>query len=195
MSLLSQIESTTFLGPEFLTWLWYKAETDHGRIDLTASLFDAGQIPIGDLADAHRVVTVAMADQILLSTDGPGMSTTDAFRGDAPDLSPEAAAALANGKLLHRAKITLNGDDTAQWPLTLHAQTLDLAGIKIPTPPLPDFEDNATTRLRALDDLETLLHTAFTAFIALRLTPEAWQAEAQAMRNWIAAKANPDPAP
>jgi hypothetical protein len=170
MALLDMMEEKSFLGPEFATWLWYRSEQKEGAI----SLPDGKSCEVG-----------FEKDLVLASPAGEALNS--ALRGDAPSLAPEAAAALAAGKKVKRARIRLTAKEVT-YELVLNAETLDWTGLKIETPPSLPFEEAVPLRLTALDEFAELFEALFAAFLDLRLDPDRWAGEVKRVRKWIAAK-------
>ena len=170
MGLLELIEQKAFLGTEFLTWLWRQSELRDGRIDL------------GD----EPPLEVALEDTLTLEAPY-GEATVQVLRGEAPGRSPEARAALIEGKKAQRAKLRLSQGEM-QWTLTLRADTFDFSGIRIPAPKGLPFEEGVSLRLQAAEALLALMDKLFAAFLAVRLDPQAWPRELKSIRGWIAPK-------
>src|SRR5262249_10437759 len=86
-----------FLGREFLTWLWYMAETyeDH----LTTSGPSGEEIAFDIWVDDRLV---------LEATGGSASSHENVMKGGDPSQSYEAAAALGTGKTVKELKLGIN---------------------------------------------------------------------------------------
>ncbi|MBN1867789.1 hypothetical protein JW916_10895 [Candidatus Sumerlaeota bacterium] len=170
MSLVEMIQQKSFLGSEFVTWLWYKSE---GR-DRTI-----------DLGDGRKCEVLFEKDLVLTGEWGETLAGT--FRGDAPTLSPEAAAALAAGKKVKRARMTFSVGE-ATYTLTLNAESFDWSGLKIETPPSISFDEAVPLRLAALDQFHDVFERLFSIFLDLRLDPDRWAKELKAVRKWVTEK-------
>ena len=81
MALLDLIEQKSFLGPEFLTWLWHRSETTGGPIDLGEKLGS---------------VEVEFENTLTLEAEH-GEAVLQTLRGEMPGLSGEAGAAPEGG--------------------------------------------------------------------------------------------------
>jgi len=103
MALVERIQQKSFLGTEFVTWLWFRSETAGGIVDL------------GDDDSCE----VDFEKDIVLTSEW-GEATASALRGEAPAMSPEAAAALLAGKKVKRARLRITHRDTP-WHLALNA--------------------------------------------------------------------------
>ena len=151
MALVEMVQQKSFLGTEFATGLWYRSETNQGKIDLGK----AGGCEV-------------LFEKDLVLTSDYGDATASTFKGEAPTLSPEAATALAAGKKVKRARMILTYKDV-EWPLTLNAETFDWGGLKIDVPPSLPFEESAPLRLQALDEFHRFFGLLYSAFLDLRL--------------------------
>jgi hypothetical protein len=106
--------SHAFLGQEFLTWLWFRADTR----DATFELSDRRRL--GVALDDYLAFAAADDDQ-----------TEQTLRRGLPTASAEAAAALRNGRVLRRAKLILAVGE-ATWTATLDGPTMTLSGVRGP---------------------------------------------------------------
>jgi recombination associated protein RdgC len=171
MALVERIQQKSFLGAEFGTWLWFRSETNKGAVDLGSG----------------KTCQVEFETDLVLTSDY-GEATASALSGDAPTLSPEAAAALAAGKKVKRAKIRVTLDNLT-WPLTLNAQNFDWGGLRIDVPPSLPFEEALPLRLKSLEEFHRVFDLLYSQFLDLRLDPDRWKAEEKRMRQWVADKA------
>lgn len=153
-----------FLGPEFLTWLWWRAEVDpafaHPDGTQVFIHFDEHLEFRGERAAARRVT---------LRTGMPGASM-------------EARAALRSGKTLVAARLLLaRGEDEVRF--TLRAEDLDISGLRLPSPEGDTHDERLAACLDAqatfLDDLDLCLKT----FLERRLSP-GWDEDVAAIRAW-----------
>ena len=170
MALLEMIEEKSFLGPEFATWLWYRSEQKESTVAL----------PNG------KTCEVSFEKELVLT--GPvGEALNSTFRGETPSLAPEAAAALAAGKKVKRARVRLGVGDVT-YELTLNAANLDWTGLRIDTPPSLPFDEAVPLRLNALEEFADLFDSLFAVFLDLRLDRDRWTAEVKRVRKWIIGK-------
>ncbi len=164
----------SFLGMEFLTWLWFASEQEAPP-----------RLPDG------RPVGVVIGERMVL---GPGPGREGAritIRGPEAD-PPEARQALKRGKLVEVLRLGLELEGEEFW-LTLEARSLGVSSLK-PPPTMPEAEaggdprTDAAGRLlervalisQALEAVEGL----FTTFLRRRLQDPA--ALARGMRAWVA---------
>ena len=174
MALLEMMEEKGFLGPEFATWLWYRSEQKGSSVALAGG----------------KSCEVSFEKDLVL-TGLAGEALNSAFRGETPSLAPEAAAALAAGQKVKRARVRLGAKDVS-YELVLNAANLDWTGLKIDTPPSLGFDEAVPLRLAALEEFADLFDSVFAAFMDLRLDHDRWTAEVKRIRKWIAGKTERD---
>ncbi len=170
MDLVDRIETTRFLGPEFLAWLWYKIELFEGG-------FELGSLGAAEVWLDTQVTLAAWKDY----------GEQIALRGTAPSSSPEAAEALRQGKVPVKARLrlTVNGEEYA---LALDARNFALSGIKIPEILTEDSEERFYERMRLLEQVDQAVCELYDEFLCLRLSP-LWEAElAPHIRDWVKGK-------
>jgi hypothetical protein len=112
--LVERIEGTRFLGPEFLVWLWFKAELFENELALTdgrsIELWFEKQLTLrGALDSAERIQ----------------------FTGVDPSKSAEAKLALRSNKLPQRARISLRTDQ-GEFSFVFDADTFSFGSVKLP---------------------------------------------------------------
>ena len=157
----------SFLASEFLTWVWFRCETEGGTFDL----------PGGEIG-------VAVEDALALTSwQEEGLVAT--VRGGSPTRRPEAANALGAGLLLRRARFII-ARGTREWSFALDGMTLDLSGIKIADPDADDEpEDVLVEKLAAGEQLRELVDLLYAEFLSLRLGPDWEQLEVKRLRDWV----------
>lgn len=166
MDLVDRIETTRFLGNEFLLWLWFAGDVTEGKIETT-----------------HGVVEVSLETQLKL-TDPLSERESIVMRGDDPFGSAEADQALRSGKLPSKALLRVKHGE-AEWLLTLDAPSLGLSGIKLPALLDQSTDDPLFERMRLLEQIDELIHELYGTFLSVRLAP-SWQQEMlPALRKWI----------
>jgi hypothetical protein len=170
MDFADRIETTRFLGPEFLAWLWFKVE-----------LFE-GNLVLGSLGNAE----VWFDTQVVLAA-WKDYGEQIALRGTAPSSSPEAAEALRQGKVPVKARlrVTVNGEEYA---FAFDARNFALSGIKLPEILTEDSEEHFYERMRLLEQVDQAMCELYDEFLCLRLS-SLWEAElAPAIRDWVRGK-------
>lgn len=171
MDLVDRIETTRFLGSEFLTWLWFKIE-----------LFE-GTLEIGELGSCELWfdTTLALAGWV---DEGEKMT----LRGTAPSSTPEAAEALRQGKVPHKVSLRLMVGGVEEYVFAFNARAFSVSGVKIPAVLTEASDEQFYERMRLLEQLDDALVTLYDEFVLLRLSP-VWEAElAPAIREWVRGK-------
>ena len=113
MDLVSRINNTSFLGREFLTWMWFRAEGNEG-------IFKLGE----------RYVEVYFDDKLTLEALGD-IKETNVIKSEAPTETEEARASLQSGKHVAEARLRVVAEQK-QWAVTLKADDLAMGSLKIP---------------------------------------------------------------
>ena len=113
-----------YLGPEFLTWLWWRADTD----------------PRFEHPDGAEVFV--HVDEHLEFSGERAAARRTVLKTGAPGASMDARAALRSGKLLVAARLIFaRGEE--EWRFTLRAEDLDVSSLRLPKPPY-----RSSTRMR-----------------------------------------------
>ncbi|MCH8333750.1 hypothetical protein IIC65_07440 [Candidatus Sumerlaeota bacterium] len=166
MGILELIQQKAFLGREFLTWLWFRAEGD----------------PVFQLPGKHRCEIEILGPLVLDANYGDARST--ALQGDSPATSPEAATALREGKKLRRARLKISSDGV-DWVAGIDGETLSISGLHLPRPGQFSFEELLRLRLGFMLEFETIFSELFDAFLEIRLDDKTWGAEIEKIQDWV----------
>ncbi len=160
-------ERFAYLGREFLTWLWFEAEHNGGKVE-------GGELgPIG----------VTFGQRLTLETGG-NVREGSTVQADAPAEAEEARTALRVGKKVARARLFLDVGER-QYQVSLDAETLTFANAKLPVL-LGKGESHAIDeRLALLDELEAVIDQLFVGFVNLRKSEASWAPVREAMRQWV----------
>lgn len=165
-----------YLGPEMLTWLWWRAEADPRFVH-----------PDGTEVFVH-------VDEHLEFRGERAASRRTVLRAGAPGASMDARAALRSGKLLVKARLILaRGEEEALF--TLRAEDLDVSGLRIPAPRGPRPLGPRERLEHALEACEAFwadLDLCLAAFLEVR-TGAGWDEEVRRIRAW-AERPSPDEA-
>lgn len=155
-------------GYDFLTWLWYKSETE-GRVD----------------TGAGRAALLVEGPLKLVNTCTGGAQAT-ALRKGQPVTSSEAKAALLAGKKLASATFSFAiGDEV--FRATISGEDFTFRGLKLPDAG-PDAVDASTAfqhraiKLYEFADLFTGLYASYCATRSVQSDASALQAN---MRIWV----------
>lgn len=158
----------SFLGREFLSWLWHGIDENEGVFDVSRG----------------QTVTLAIRKNMQLACmhDVTGRAT---ITNDAPAASPEARAALRIGKQPTRIGL-LMGTRSEDWSFALDATKWQVSGLVIP----PSEEKDPTARL--IDRFTRVREHALTldgllqSFLARRLGAD-WPGVSNGIKRWAAA--------
>jgi len=162
-----------FLGPEFLTWLWYAIETAPDAIK--AAALGRGILTVGD-----RIVLESSADQ-------PVERVT--ITGENADLG-EGMLALRKGALVAELRLHYTAGDQ-EWRFSVKGDTLALMGLKTP-PSAPvetrdEVEGAVVEKVGLCEEVVRLLDSLFLRFIKLRVS-ERWREKTiPGMKTWVKA--------
>lgn len=167
MDLVDLIQTRRFLGGEFLMWLWYKSECLDGMMNL----------PV------HGNIEVWIDDQLTLEAYLAETERND-LKGGSPAHSPEARSALRQGKRVSKAKVGILKEGR-EWSATIKAESMDLAGIKIPALLSREEEEQFFERMYLLEEVEDIVRALYLEFLKIRLALQ-WEAILlPKMSQWI----------
>ena len=165
--LLERVESTRFLGAEFLLWLWLRAEI----VDKPIALPELGEFQVW------------LDNQITLQSDiDPNERVT--VRGAAPSGSPEAREAVRAQKFPVRARIAIRNEER-DFACVLVAHRYAVSGGKIPAVLTKDSDDAFQERMTLVERLSQSLDGLYAVFLQDRLGAlwkEAWE---PAIVSWM----------
>jgi len=159
-----------FLGEEFLTWLWFRWETDGGEFTTTGG----------------RVVGVALDD--LLTFAAPSDDETEqTLRHGLPTRTAEARTALRQGRRLRKARLII-AEGARQWTATLDATTMVLTGVRLPEDAEETESDQDRTADRAANWLllHEIVRLLYGQFLQQRLAPGYLGAGGEQQAQWMA---------
>jgi hypothetical protein len=167
---MSEQTSFAFLGEEFLTWLWFRLETEGGDFDL---------------GDGH-VVGISL-DDFLAFAPRDDDETEHTMRKGVPSRSSSARAALRAGRRLRRAKLVLAKGEL-QWSFVLDAACMGLRSVRLPD---DDEEaegpaDKSRDRIANFLLLHELVSRLYREFLRLRLRREYLTNEGERQAAWMA---------
>ncbi|MBP9571530.1 MAG: hypothetical protein WBK37_09530 [Kiritimatiellia bacterium] len=159
-------------GREFLTWLWFKAETQEGRLALSAG----------------QAVGVLVEGPLTFWHEGQGAYLSVLKKG-MPETSMEAKACLLSGKKLKEATITLALDEQNQWKFGLEADEFLIRNLKLPAGEgRLDAASRFLQRMEQLEQWREIFLDLFDAFLAVRVEARKWQSTVADIREWVKAR-------
>jgi len=167
MDEVDRIETTRFLGGEFLLWLWFSQDSLDGMLKLPSlgaiEITLGSQLALVEPLKPHESVHV---------------------RGQDPCNSAEAEQALHQGKLPRKVGLRLTFEQN-DWVCTLDASTLGLSSVKLPALLSEGEEEHFHERMRLFEQLNDLVRALYARFLAARLSP-AWHSDvAPSIRRWL----------
>jgi len=158
------LERGRFLGEEFLLWVWWRGLSDGGAS--------------GEPGDASACF---VDDSVQLVNERGEVKELSLRKGN-PAESREAFEALSRGMRPSRAKLRVLAGDL-EWTLTLHAESLLAAALKLPPSQAKDPAGRAGDRLFLLEEGLGHLERRFQAFLRQRVAdPPGMEAQ---LRSWI----------
>lgn len=170
MQLLEKVRETKFLGREFLSWLWFRAETDRGLFDLggkgTAELWFDGKIT--------------------LQSENEMGTETIICAGKTSNMR-EARFALAEDKEVVQATVKLGIGDN-QWSFVLDSTWMNFSTFKSPKVMQDRGEDPDGIfyeKMFLIEEAVSAMDEIYSSFIKLRLSPEWADQERPALVKWI----------
>ena len=156
-------------GREFLTWLWFKAETQNGKVAL-ATGGDLGVLLEGPLTFTH---------------EGNGAHAAVLKKGS-PENSLEAKTCLLGGKKLKEAKITFGLDEQRVWSFGFEADQFLVRGLKLPQGEgQMDAISRFQERMIYLEQWREIFLDLFVAFVDARMDAKKWKSAATDVRAWV----------
>jgi len=168
MDIINRINSTRYLGREFLTWLWYRSSQQNGVFELAG---DVGQLEVW--FDA----------KLTLEAQGD-IKESNVIKAENPTETSEAHAALLNGKLVSDARLRIVSGQK-QWTLNVKGDSLGIASVKIPALLSREDDDQLYERFMLIEEIEDIVHGLFRLFMEVRMDDEAWRPEIHAIRSWV----------
>ncbi len=173
----NQSAHKSFLGREFLTWLWYFTENDEGRFEIELS------------SGAIGTAQIWLDDRIVL-TSKTGRSHEHIIKGGVPSTSDEAAISLKSGKAVKEIKVGIDIDGTGVFFATLGGDELAPKGLKLPDPIDTSDQTVLEQRLEYVAVFTIALDTLFGRFMDER-TGKLWDTTSiKSIRNWIQTRNN-----
>lgn len=178
-------KAKAFLGREFLTWLWFLADTDKGELELH------------DQATGKKKRFSLWIDDKLVLESGRGLSHENVLKGGDPSHSQEAGFGLATGKTVRELKLGVHIKGLGDFTAVLGEGDLNPRSLKLPTQDSGDGEGSAEptlpiiTRLKQTEAFLAVLDRLFAIFMEQRLG-DAWESEhLPRIRAWVKKRQNP----
>ena len=168
--LLQLAKTKSFLGGEFLTWLWYKAE------------YSSNGIKISPPQQEEIEIKIWVDDRLALQS--VHSSAESLFKGGIPSQTEEATQSLLSGKIVKELRLGLSIAPIGDITLNLSAKDLAPRQIKLPEES-EGHEDTLAVRLQYIEVVKAALDQLFALFIKERVSEE-WQTKGPAkLRAWL----------
>lgn len=165
--LFQRIESTRFLGPEFLLWVWLRNEFVQTGVDLG----DAGEFNV-------------WLDQQLTLESPLDRNERVTIRGVAPADGNEAREAVRARKFPVRARVVLHGAER-ESAFGLLAPRFAIAGGLVPPVPNQDASEAFLERMALSERLFTYVDRLYGVFLGERLSDNWKLAWEPAIAAWL----------
>ncbi len=158
-----------FLGEEFLTWLWYRMESRGGEFELPGG----------------RMIAVSMDDYLCFAPRDDD-DTEHSLRRGIPSRSPEASAALHNGRRLRKAKLIV-AESSIEWSLIVDGSSMTLGSIKLPSDSedLENPEERSRERAGNFLLIQEIIGQLYKIYLEKRLRPEYLGKEVEGQAQWM----------
>ena len=164
-------ESTSLIGREFLTWLWYKAEERNGRIKVSGK----------------EEVELHFLKRIALEAGEGEYSQGVVCHGLHTELK-EGKEAIRQGKKVKEAGIKLI-DEHNEWEFTFKADSFDMQSLKLPVPAWQetpeDLAGGLLERIYLIENAIGIMDRLFESFLQIRLSPQWKEKETKLLNKWL----------
>ncbi len=167
MSANDNADRTSWLGREFLTWLWFESERNSTHIEL----------------ENIGAVAVDFGQSLVLEAPGLG-ADGNTVKSDAPTQAEEARTALRTGKKVAKTRILVDHGEQ-HYEVSFSAETFTFGAAKLPTVLTSVDDERLDERLALFDRLEAILDGLYVKFVRLRMDDEAWAEVRAAMYRWV----------
>jgi len=164
-------DENVHLGMDFLTWLWWRWETEGGTFHREKGGAAYGMMLEGPLT---------------FFREGKGAHETLLRKGSPLD-SREAGIALLSGKRLKRTKFVLAQGD-ALWSVTLDAD-FAFRGVRLPKGEQIDASGRFQERMLHIETLVETVLSFYDRFLEQRASAGEWKKVIASMRAWVAKRA------
>jgi recombination associated protein RdgC len=156
-------------GRDFLTWLWYFSEEKNGKITLD------------DYGSLSLIVDGPLSFALLDETGGAGETV---LKKGMPQRSAEAKAALAVGKKLKKAKVTIVQGENI-WSGTFDADKFCFSGLSLPEGEEMEMHSKFEERVNFLNIFRLALEGYFKTFVE-NIKSADWETEVEKIKKWSA---------
>ncbi len=160
----------TFLGNEFLTWIWFVIENDQSIIQQCGD--DTLELTVGN-------------KMVLVNRWANGMETIT-IKGDATGLE-EGRLTLSKGGLVTDINLMYKSG-SLQWQFSIKGESLNFSGLKLPETAAAEQQEDVDglvlDKLYLYEKPFIFIDALYRKFIECRLA-DAWQETKSDMLRWI----------
>lgn len=165
-------DDASFLGREFLTWLWFKSEERNGRVT----------VPGKDDVEIHFL------RRIVLESGTGEYSESVVCQGLHADLRV-GKAALREGKRVREARIELKRENH-DWEFTFKADPFQFQSMRLPSSAGgdeggPERESRILERIDRVEAAMGTMDELFDFFLRRRLSPQWVSEEIPRLKKWL----------
>jgi hypothetical protein len=158
-----------FLGREFLTWLWFKSETQNHKVTIK----NIGEFQL-------------FIDNKIILSSASGSVRENSLKGNSPAYAREAGTALSSGKMLSEAKFILQNQEL-HWSFSISAEDLSLRSVRLPNVTKENSKEHFAQRIAYGKMLNDIIDELYKEYMNLRLT-SGFKEEAILIQDWLVAK-------
>lgn len=164
-------EKSSWVGREFLTWLWFKSEERNGRIKL----------PNKEEIELHFLKRVALEA-------GEGEYSQGVVCHGLHAELKEGKEAIRQGKKVKEAGIKLVQDKN-EWEFTLKADFFHFQSLKLPVAdwqdPPEDPEGSLLERIYLIENAAKTIDHLYESFLQIRFSPQWKDKEIKLLNKWL----------
>lgn len=160
-----------YLGPEFLTWMWYMIENEPDLLRTADPQLSALEI----------------GNRLVLENHSRQTTETVTIRGDDAGME-EGMLALGKGAVVTEMNLVYRSGEQ-EWQFSIKGESLHLNAIKVPEPTTLENEDDieaaAIDKVHLYARIVELVQALFRRFIHLRLDSGWIRDTLPTMRRWV----------
>lgn len=176
-NLLTTSKAKSFLGREFLTWLWYLTEKSDGQL----------QVPCAN-RKAPYTIDLWIDDRLVLESQH-SQTHVQTLKGGEPSRSIEATSALLTGKSVKEMRVGFQIDALGDFTFTLNGVDLSPRSILLPEPNSELSQEEGFSllsfRLKANEILVDILDGLFFMFLEERVDDDWLNQGMSNIKSWI----------
>ena len=169
MSATENADLASWLGREFLTWLWFESERNSTHVEL----------------ENFGAISINFGQSLVLEASGLG-ADGNTVKSDAPTQAEEARTALRTGKKVAKTRILIDHGEQ-HYEVSFSAETFTFGSVKLPTVLTSVDDERLGERLALFNRVEAIFDGLFVKFVRLRMDSDVWPEVRAAMYRWVTA--------